>query len=83
MNHVSQIQEVLLNNNFEFKVREVQRDENGNFTIISLFAMVKELLLVNVYGPNKTTQPFIRVFLKLSNATKIIRLWYWETGTLF
>ena len=25
---------VLFNNNFEFKVREVQRDENGNFIII-------------------------------------------------
>ena len=39
---------VLFNNSFEFKVREVQRDENGNFLIILLFAMNKELLLVNI-----------------------------------
>ena len=44
---------VLFNNNFEFKVIEVQTDENGNFMIISLFAMDKELLLVNIYGPKK------------------------------
>ena len=44
---------VLFNNNFEFKVIEVQTDENGNFMIISLFAMDKELLLVNIYGPQK------------------------------
>ena len=49
---------VLFNNNFEFKVREVQRDENGNFMIILLFAMNKELLLVNIYGPNKDNPAF-------------------------
>ena len=49
---------VLFNNNFEFKVREVQRDENGNFIIILLFAMNKELLLVNIYGPNKDNPAF-------------------------
>ena len=47
---------VLFNNNFEFKVREVHRGENGNF--ISLSAMNKGLLLVNVYGPNKDNPAF-------------------------
>ena len=49
---------VILNNNFEFKVRAVQRDENGNFIIILLFAMNKELLLVNIYDPNKDNPAF-------------------------
>ena len=49
---------VLFNNSFEFKVREVQRDENGNFIIISLSAMDKELLLVNIYGQNKDNPAF-------------------------
>ena len=37
--------------------------------------MNKQLLLVNIYTvQTKTTQPFTKVFLKLSNATKIIML---------
>ena len=42
--------------------------------IISLSAMDKELLLVNVYGPNKDNPAFYQSLLKLSNATKIIML---------
>ena len=53
---------VLFNNNFEFKVREVQRDENRNFIIILLFAMNKELLLVNIYCPNKDNPAFYQSF---------------------
>ena len=57
----------LFNNNFEFKLREVERDENGNSIIISLSAMDKELLLVNVYGPNKDNPAF---YQSLSEAVK-------------
>ena len=49
---------VLFNNNFEFSVQKVERDENGNFIMISFRTMDKDLLLVNVYGPNKDNPEF-------------------------
>ena len=49
---------VMFSNNFEFKIKDVNRDENGNFIIISLSSMDKDLLLVNVYGPNKDDPNF-------------------------
>ena len=43
---------ILFNNNFEFKVHKVYKDAGGNLMFISLTTMDKDLLLVNVYGPN-------------------------------
>ena len=40
-------------NNFEFKVNDVKRDKSANYIIISLSAMGKDLIFVNVYGPNR------------------------------
>ena len=48
---------ILFNNNFEFKVKGVERDKGGNFIIMHIEAFERELLLVNVYGPN-TDNPF-------------------------
>ena len=58
---------ILFNNNFEFKVNKVNRDENGNYIIMSISAMDKELLLVNVYGPNRDNPEF---YNKLMNTVK-------------
>ena len=49
---------ILFNNNFEFKVQKVHKDAGGNFTFISLTTMDKDLLLVNVYGPNRDSPEF-------------------------
>ena len=58
---------ILLNNNFEFKVNKVQCDENGNYIIMSISTMDKDLLLVNVYGPNRDNPNF---YEKLTNTIK-------------
>ena len=49
---------ILFRNNFEFKVNNVERDADGNYIIISLSTMEKELLLVNIYGPNRDNPSF-------------------------
>ena len=50
---------ILFKNNFEFKVNKVQRDPDRNYSVISLHAMNKELLLVNVYGLNRDSPDFL------------------------
>ena len=49
---------ILFNNNFEFKVKHVERDTNGNYIIILFTAMEKDILLVNLYGPNRDNPEF-------------------------
>ena len=49
---------VMFNNNFEFKVKDVKRDDNGNFIVISFSVMEEEFVLVNVYGPNRDSPKF-------------------------
>ena len=45
-------------NNFEFKTNDVKRDRNGNFIRVSFSMKDKDILLVNVYGPNRDTPAF-------------------------
>lgn len=54
---------ILFNNNFEFKVNNVQRDPDGNFNVI-LHTKDKELLLVNMYGPNRDSPDLYENTLK-------------------
>ena len=49
---------VMFMNNFEFKINDVKRDRNGNFIFISFSMKDTEILLVNVYGPNRDTPAF-------------------------
>ena len=58
---------ILLNNNFEFKVNKVHCDENGNYIVMSFSTMDKDLLLVNIYGPNRDNPNF---YEKLTNTIK-------------
>ena len=44
---------VLFNNNFEFKINKIEKDDNGNMLVISFTSMDKNFVLVNIYGPNK------------------------------
>ena len=49
---------ILFNNNFEFEVKKVYKDLGGNFIFVSIRAMDKDLLLVNLYGPNRDDPGF-------------------------
>ena len=49
---------ILFNNNFEFKVKKVYKDTGGNFMFISLTAMRRDLLLVNVFSPKGDSPEF-------------------------
>ena len=52
---------ILLNNNFDFKINQVIRDEDGNYIImlIELENNIK-LTLINIYGPNKDDPEFYK-----------------------
>lgn len=56
---------ILFNNNFEFQIKRVKRDTNGNYIIIHFCAMEKEFVLVNVYGPNKDNPQFYKELSEL------------------
>ena len=49
---------ILFNNNFDFKVKEVISDIQGNYIIVNLTTMERELTLVNIYGPNRDRPEF-------------------------
>ena len=58
---------IFFRNDFEFKVHNVNRDNEGNYILISFTAFEREFLLVNVYGPNKDSPSF---FENLQNIIK-------------
>ena len=49
---------ILLNNNFDFELKKVYKDQGGNFIMVSLKMMDKDFLLVNLYGPNQDDPEF-------------------------
>lgn len=49
---------ILFNNNFDFKVKSVDRDPNGNYLIVVINTMEKNIVLVNLYGPNTDNPQF-------------------------
>lgn len=49
---------ILLNNNFDFKVKTILSDTEGNYLILILKTMERELAIVNIYGPNKDNPAF-------------------------
>lgn len=49
---------ILFNNNFDFKVKRVIKDPQGNFLLISIQTMDREILLANIYGPNNDDPTF-------------------------
>lgn len=49
---------ILLNNNFEYKVHNVYKDDSGNYLILDTTIENMNLLLVNIYGPNLDTPNF-------------------------
>ena len=49
---------ILFNNNFEFKVLKVTKDENGNKLILDMVIEGKNITLINIYGPNRDEPDF-------------------------
>ena len=49
---------ILFNNSFEFKVKKVVKDCNGNYLLIMMEMNNDDFLLVNIYGPNKDEPEF-------------------------
>ena len=50
---------ILFNNNFDFKINEVIKDQvNGNYLIINLTILNRTVTLINIYGPNRDTPEF-------------------------
>ena len=61
---------ILFNNNFEFKTIHVTPDEMGNLLAIELKIEKYNILLINIYGPNRDSPEF---YEKLQS---IIELFY-------
>lgn len=49
---------VLFNNNFEFKVKEVYKGEDGNSLLLIVQVNEMNLILGNIYGPNRDNPAF-------------------------
>ena len=49
---------ILLNNNFDFKIQKTIIDSNGNYVILLIKTLNVDILLVNIYGPNKDDPAF-------------------------
>ena len=62
---------ILFKNNFEFKVKNVHKDEAGNFIMISIEHMKQDYLLVNIYGPNRDKPQFYAELEELIQNTEI------------
>jgi len=43
---------ILFNNNFEFEIKKIYKDIDGNFIIVYIKTVDTDLLIVNLYGPN-------------------------------
>ena len=62
---------VLFNNNFEFKIKQIYREKEGNLLMIHINSMNLEILLVNVYGPNRDDPQF---YLELNERLKQLNI---------
>jgi exonuclease III len=57
----------MFNNDFEFKVKNVQKDPEGNYLMVTINVSGKDILLVSLYGPNRDEPLF---YCKLKNLIK-------------
>ena len=66
---------ILFNNNFEFQIHNIDRDEQGNKLILDITIEGKRLNLINIYGPNRDNPDFyteISTFVKDNNNPTIL-----------
>lgn len=55
---------ILFNNNFEFKVHKIEKDNDGNKLILDISIKDLHIILINIYGPNRDSPEF---YLNLLN----------------
>ena len=72
---------VLLNNNFEQKVKKVKTDKNGNYIILDMEIQGREITLASIYGPNEDNPNFYETLLR--NITDLKMLLFVEIGIWF
>jgi hypothetical protein len=60
---------VLLNNNFEFEVKRVFRDQGGNYILILIKMLGKKNLIGNIYRPKRD---YLDCYIKLKDKIKEI-----------
>ena len=65
---------ILFNNNFEFKVKGVHRDGSGNYLMVHINTMKLDILLINLYGPNRDDPHFYVTLNNKINQLKIPNL---------
>ena len=59
---------IILNNNFEYKIHNVIKDNEGRFIICDLEVIgVARFLMIIIYGPNKDNPTFFDKLFKLIN----------------
>ena len=67
---------VLFKNNFEYKIRNVLRDNEGRYILIDIKMMNKRLTLANIYAPNSGDHPVfdtvIREIVAMDNELIVI-----------
>ena len=51
---------IFFNNNFEYKINAIDRDDKGNFLTVDVCINNNTITLVNVYGPNQDCPDFYR-----------------------
>jgi len=49
---------IFINNTFDCKVNNIERDNNGNLLILKCNICDKDITLINIYGPNRDTPAF-------------------------
>ena len=72
---------ILLNNTFDFKVSFVETDPDGNYIILKLNTIERNITLVNIYGPNRDNPDFyskINKKIEEQNLTNIIWAGDWN-----
>ena len=55
---------ILLNNNFEQKVKKVKTDKNSNYIILDIEIQGKDITLANIYEPNEDNPNFYEYSIK-------------------
>ena len=59
---------IILNNNFEYKIHNVYKDNEGRYIICDLeIKGVARFLMVNIYGPNKDNPQFFNKLFNILN----------------
>ena len=48
----------MFNNNFEYKINRIKKDDVGNLLCLDLEIEGKKILLINLYGPNQDSPEF-------------------------